>query len=43
MRKLERIKKYGQVVKGVQWMPWQMKTMKDVVSCDKRRGGANNL
>jgi hypothetical protein len=24
-------------------MPWQMKAMKGVVSCDKLRGGANNL
>ena len=23
-------------------MPWHMKTMKDVVSCDKFREGANN-
>jgi len=23
-------------------MPWQMKAMKGVVSCDKLRGGANN-
>ena len=24
-------------------MPWDMETMKDVVSCEKPRGGANNL
>ena len=24
-------------------MPWLSKTMKDVISCDKPRGGANNL
>ena len=24
-------------------MPWHRKAMKDVVSCDKRRRGANNL
>ena len=23
-------------------MPWLSKTMKDVISCDKLRGGANN-
>jgi hypothetical protein len=23
-------------------MPWLSKTMKDVISCDKPRGGANN-
>ena len=35
-------KAFGQVIKGVRWMPWHMKTMKDVVSCDKLRVGANN-
>ena len=35
-------KGFGQVVQGVQWMPWHMKSMKDVVSCDKLREGANN-
>ena len=25
------------------WMPWRKKAMKDVVSCDKPRGDANNL
>ena len=24
-------------------MPWLSKAMKDVISCDKPRGGANNL
>ncbi len=24
-------------------MPWLSETMKDVISCDKLRGGANNL
>jgi len=24
-------------------MPWHMETMKDVISCDKPREGANNL
>jgi hypothetical protein len=30
------------VIKGVRWMPWLSETMKDVISCDKPRGGANN-
>ncbi len=34
---------FGQATKGVRWMPWHRKAMKDVVSCDKRRRGANNL
>ena len=29
--------------KGRRWMPWLEEAMKDVVSCDKRRVGANNL
>lgn len=29
--------------KGIWWMPWHMKAMKDVVRCDKPRGDANNL
>ena len=28
---------------GIWWMPWHVKPMKDVVSCDKPRVGANNL
>ena len=32
-----------QATKGIRWMPWRWKAMKDVVSCDKPRGGANNL
>ena len=31
---------YGQATKGMRWMPWHFKTMKDVKSCDKRRLGA---
>ena len=31
------------VIKGVWWMPWLSEAMKDVVSCDKLRVGANNL
>ena len=30
---------YGQVTKRTWWMPWQLKAMKDVVACDKFRGG----
>ena len=36
------IKGESQVTKGVWWMPWHVMTMKDVVSCDKPRGDANN-
>jgi hypothetical protein len=31
---------HGQATKGVRWMPWRWKTMKDVASCDKPRGAA---
>ncbi len=31
---------YGQATKGVRWMPWCRKAMKDVVSCDKLWGAA---
>ena len=34
---------FGQVIKGIWWMPWYGKAMKDVVSCDKLRLGANSL
>ena len=37
------VKVFGQVIKGIWWMPWYGKAMKDVVSCDKLRLGANNL
>ena len=30
------------VVKGAWRMPWLMEAMKDVISCDKPRVGANN-
>jgi len=29
--------------KGIWWMPWRVKAMKDVVRCDKLRGAANKL
>ena len=31
---------YGQATKGMRWMPWHLKAMKDVKSCDKQRWGA---
>ena len=37
------VSEYGQATKGVRWMPWYMEAMKGVISCDKPRGGANNL
>ena len=33
-------KRVGQARKGVRWMPWRKKPMKDAVSCDNLRGGA---
>ena len=33
---------FVQVTKSIRGMPWHMKLMKDVVSCDKPRVGANN-
>jgi hypothetical protein len=30
------------VIKSVWWMPRLSEAMKDVISCDKLRGGANN-
>jgi len=29
--------------KGTRWMPWLLEAMKDVISCDKLRGVANEL
>ena len=31
------------VEKGARWMPWLTEAMKDVISCDKPRVGANDL
>ena len=39
---LEKVKGFDQVIKGIWWMTWHMKAMKDVVSCDKPREGASN-
>ena len=36
-------KKNGQAKKGAGRMPWHQEPMKDVISCDKLRGGANIL
>ena len=29
---------YGQAIKRIRWMPWQLEAMKDVGACDKARG-----
>ena len=34
---------FDKATKGVRRMPWYMEAMKDVISCDKPRVGANNL
>ena len=31
----------GQATKGIRWMPWRQEVKKDVASCDKPRGAAN--
>ena len=33
--------RFGQATKGVWWMPWGKEPMKDAVSGETRRGGAN--
>ena len=35
-------KKIEKVTKSAWGMPWLSEAMKDVISCDKLRGGANN-
>ena len=32
---------FGQAIKGTRWMPWRQEAMKDVGSCEKLRGVAN--
>ena len=32
-----------QATKGIRWMPWRWKAMKDVASCDKPRLAASKL
>ena len=34
---------HKKVTKSKRWMPWLSVAMKDVISCVKLRGGANNL
>jgi hypothetical protein len=34
------MEKGEKVIKGVWRMPWLLEAMKDVISCDKLRGGA---
>ena len=36
-------KEQVKVIKGAWRMPWLMEAMKDVISCDKPRVGANDL
>ena len=36
-------KNRGQATKGAGRMPWHWEPMKDVISCDKPRGAANEL
>ena len=36
-------KKFEKVTKSAWGMPWLSEAKKDVISCDKLRGGANNL
>ena len=38
-----RVRKFEKVTKSAWGMPWLSEAMKDVISCDKLRGGANNL
>ena len=33
----------GQAIKSARGMPWHQEPMKDVTSCDKLRGAANEL
>ena len=42
-RKRYTSKKFEKVTKSAWGMPWLSEAMKDVISCDKLRGGANNL
>ena len=36
------LKRIEKVTKSVRGMPWLSEARKDVISCDKLRGGANN-
>ena len=33
----------SEVCQGARWMPWLTEAMKDAISCDKLRVGANDL
>ena len=37
------LRKNDQANKSVWWMPWHQAPMKDVISCEKLRGVANEL
>ena len=37
------VRKIKEESKGERWMPWLYEAKKDVVSCEKRRVGANDL
>ena len=41
-RRNNELKRIEKVTKSVRGMPWLSEAMKDVISCDKLRGGANN-
>ena len=36
-------RKWKKVSKGIRWMPRLSEAKKDVISCEKLRGGANEL
>ena len=40
---VEATREFCQATKSHWWMIWRLKAMKDVVSCDKLRGVANEL
>ena len=41
-KKYEREEHRKEVTKGVRGMPWLSEAKKDVISCEKPRGGAND-
>ena len=41
--RVEKATNNDQVMKGAGWMPWHWSPTKDVISCDKPRGAANEL
>ena len=42
IKTLKSYKNLKKATKSTRRMPWYMEAMKDVVSCDKLRGGAHN-